>query len=77
MMQVARAAFQAVASLNQQATDPKSHTLVRTFYTRFSSVRYLLIPMVDALPSKSWIRHGLIKKKLNGIESIVLTTDGT
>src|SRR5437870_768419 len=38
MMQVTRAAFQAVASLNQQATDPKSHTLVRTFYTRFSSV---------------------------------------
>src|SRR5207253_11326627 len=58
MMQVARAAFQAVASLNQQATDPKSHTLVRTSYTRFSSVRYLLIPMVDNLPSKRWIRHG-------------------
>jgi hypothetical protein len=77
MMQVARAAFQAVASLNQQATDPKSHTLVRTSYTRFSSVRYLLIPMVDNLPSKRWIRHGLIKKKLNGIESIVLPTDGT
>jgi len=28
MMQVTRAAFQAVASLNEQATDPKSHTLV-------------------------------------------------
>jgi hypothetical protein len=30
MMQVTRAAFQAVASLNEQATDPKSHTLVST-----------------------------------------------
>jgi hypothetical protein len=29
MMQVTRAAFQAKASLNEQATDPKSHTLVR------------------------------------------------
>src|SRR5437762_2756748 len=29
MMQVTRAAFQAVASLNKQATDPKSHTLVK------------------------------------------------
>jgi hypothetical protein len=29
MMQVTRAAFQAVASLNEQATDPKSHTLVK------------------------------------------------
>jgi len=25
-------------SLNKQATDPKSHTLVRNFYTAFSSV---------------------------------------
>jgi hypothetical protein len=29
MMQVTRAAFQAIASLNEQATDPKSHTLVK------------------------------------------------
>jgi hypothetical protein len=33
MMQVTRAAFQAVASLNEQATDPKSHTLVNIAYT--------------------------------------------
>jgi hypothetical protein len=36
MMQVTRAAFQAVASLNEQATDPKSHTLVRILFTAFS-----------------------------------------
>ena len=33
-----RAAFQAVASLNEQATDPKSHTLVRITYTLSSPV---------------------------------------
>src|SRR5437870_9273268 len=38
MMQVTRAAFQAVASLNEQATDPKSHTLVRITYTLSSPV---------------------------------------
>jgi len=38
MMQVTRAAFQAVANLNEQATDPKSHTLVRNSYTRFASL---------------------------------------
>jgi hypothetical protein len=47
MMQVTRAAFQAVASLNEQATDPKSHTLARNFYTKFSSVPLPAIPMVD------------------------------
>ena len=36
MMQVTRAAFPAQASLNKQATDPKSHTPVGTVYTRFS-----------------------------------------
>jgi hypothetical protein len=36
MMQVTRAAFQAVASLNEQATDPKSHTLVKNLFTGFS-----------------------------------------
>ena len=36
MMQVTRAAFQAIASLNEQATDPKSHTLVRILFTGFS-----------------------------------------
>jgi hypothetical protein len=35
MMQVTRAAFQAIASLNEQATDPKSHTLVKDFFTGF------------------------------------------
>lgn len=33
-----RAAFQAIASLNQQATDPKSHTLVRITYILSSPV---------------------------------------
>ena len=36
MMQVTRAAFQAVASLNEQATDPKSHTLVKNSYIPYS-----------------------------------------
>src|SRR5262249_32706440 len=38
MMQVTRAAFQAVASLNEQATDPKSHTPVKNVYTSGSLV---------------------------------------
>jgi hypothetical protein len=38
MMQVTRAAFQAVASLNEQATDPKSHTPVKNVYTSCSLV---------------------------------------
>ena len=46
-MQVTRAAFQAVASLKVQATDPKSHTLVSNFYTRISLVPPPAIPMVD------------------------------
>ena len=36
MMQVTRAAFQVVANLNKQATDPMSHTPVRNSYNRFS-----------------------------------------
>jgi hypothetical protein len=47
-MQVTRAAFQAVVSLNVQATDPKSHTLVSNFYTRISLVPPPAIPMVDS-----------------------------
>jgi hypothetical protein len=47
MMQVTRAAFQAFASLNKQATDPKSHSLVSNFYTRISPVPLPAIPMVD------------------------------
>jgi hypothetical protein len=47
MMQVTRTAFQAFANLNEQATDPKSHTLVGNFYTRFSPVPLPAIPMVD------------------------------
>jgi hypothetical protein len=35
MMQVTRAAFQADPNLNEQVTNPKSHTPVRNFYTRF------------------------------------------
>src|SRR6266480_4153941 len=38
MMQMTRAAFQAVVSLNEQATDLKSHTLVRITYTLSSPV---------------------------------------
>jgi hypothetical protein len=38
MMQVTRAAFQVIVSLNLQATDPKSHTLASNFYTRISLV---------------------------------------
>src|SRR5207253_10898816 len=38
MMQVTRAAFQAVVSLNEQATDTKSHTLVRIADTLSSPV---------------------------------------
>jgi hypothetical protein len=59
MMQVTRAAFQAKASLNQQATDTKSHTLVRTFYTRFSSV---------PLPANSDGRH--VNTSPNGSTSV-------
>jgi hypothetical protein len=46
MMQVTRAAFQAVASLNEQATDTKSHTLVRITYTLSSPVCHLQIPIL-------------------------------
>jgi len=42
MMQVTRAAFQAVASLNKQATDPKSHTLVKKPLQDSFKSRYLL-----------------------------------
>src|SRR5207247_11326669 len=38
MMQMTRAAFQAVVSLNEPATDPKSHTLVMISYTLSSPV---------------------------------------
>ncbi len=41
-MQVTRAAFQAVASLNKQATDPKSHTLVKISLQDSFKSRYLL-----------------------------------
>jgi hypothetical protein len=47
MMQATRAAFQAAVSLNVQATDPKSHTLVSNLYTRISLVPPPAIPMVD------------------------------
>ena len=47
MMQVTRAAFQAVASLNEQATDPKSHTSVKNSLLEILPRRYLQIPMVD------------------------------
>jgi hypothetical protein len=41
-----RAAFQAIASLNKQATDPKSHILVRITYTLSSPVLSPTNPMV-------------------------------
>jgi hypothetical protein len=47
MMQVTRAAFQAVANLNKQATDPKRHTLVKNSLLEIPLRRYLQIPMVD------------------------------
>ena len=50
MMQVTRAAFQTVANLNEQATDPKSHTLVKSLLQETQRYRYLLIPMVDLEP---------------------------
>src|SRR4030095_14615006 len=42
MMQVTRAAFQAFASLNEQATDPKSHTLVKNSLQDSFTSCYLL-----------------------------------
>ena len=54
MMQVTRAAFQAKASLNQQATDPKSHTPVRNFILVSFCSGYLLIPMVDPTALAAW-----------------------
>jgi len=50
MMQVTRTAFQASANLNKQATDPKSHTLVGNFYTRFSPV-----PATCNLDGRPWL----------------------
>jgi len=47
-MQVTRAAFQAVASLNEQATDPECHTPINNFYTRISLLSLSAIPMVDS-----------------------------
>jgi hypothetical protein len=41
LVQLTSAAFQARASLNQQATDPKSHTTVRTFLLDSLRSRYL------------------------------------
>jgi hypothetical protein len=35
MMQATRAAFRAHVSPNEQATDPKSHTLVKNLFTGF------------------------------------------
>jgi hypothetical protein len=49
MMQVTRAAFQAVANLNEQATDPVSHTLVKSLLQETQRYRYLQILMVDPI----------------------------
>jgi len=42
MMQVTRAAFQALANLNEQATDPQSHTLVKSLLQEIQRSCYLL-----------------------------------
>ncbi len=47
MMQVTEAAFQAKVSLNEQATDPKSHTSVRTLVLYSLLSCHLQNPMVD------------------------------
>ncbi len=41
------AAFQAYANLNEQVTDPISHTPVLSKFTKFEG--HLLIPMVDTI----------------------------
>jgi len=58
MMQVTRAAFQAVASLNEQATDPKSHTLVKNSLQDSFTSCYLLNS--DGRPTK---RRTLLVRK--------------
>ena len=66
MMQVTRAAFQAFASLNKQATDPKSHTLVSNFYTGIFPAPLPAIPMVDPaafpLGITAWLFNKLVPK---------------
>ena len=66
MMQVTRAAFQAFASLNKQATDPKSHTLVSDFYTGIFPAPLPAIPMVDPaafpLGITAWLFNKLVPK---------------
>lgn len=42
MTQKTGAAFQALVSLNEQATDPTSHTPVRRIYTLWEVLRHLL-----------------------------------
>ena len=49
MMQVTEAAFQTVASLNEQATDTTSHTSVKIAYTLSSPVMSPANPMVDTI----------------------------
>jgi len=45
-------------SLNKQATDPNSHTLVKSLLQETQRYRYLQIPMVDprflAVPTEKW-----------------------
>jgi hypothetical protein len=59
-MQVTRAAFKAVASLNEQATDPKSHILVSNSYTGIFLVPLPAIPMVD--PNHNLIPHLIVNR---------------
>jgi len=67
MMQATRAAFRAHVSPNEQATDPKSHTLVSNFYTRISPVPLPAIPMVDPYGSSygSYGSYGFVQIKLD------------
>jgi len=54
MMQVTRAAFQALANLNEQATDPQSHTLVKSLLQEIQRSCYLLNS--DGRPRSSCLR---------------------
>ena len=73
-MQVTRAAFQALANLNEQATDPKSHTLVKNSLLEIPLRRYLQIPMVD--PNSLPIPCGTYVDNASGSVNSVIDTAG-
>jgi len=59
MMQRTGAAFQAEVSLNEQITDPKSHTPVSERLSNPGVPRHLLSPMVD--PGSFWVGVDLVR----------------